>query len=214
MRTPVPVDSAEPSDRHDARSPGPRGTSQRSLTGADPYLVPANPLRDRVRRAVWIAACAVLFRPSPRPLFAWRAAILRMFGARIGAHSRIYPGVRIFAPWHLECEDVVAIADGAILYNPSRMRLGSHAIVSQEAYLCGATHDCDDPAFPLIARDITIGAYAWICARATVLPGVTVEEGAVLGLGSVATGTLSAWAVHAGVPARKLRNRAGRDLPR
>ncbi len=44
------------------------------------------------------------------------------------------------------------------IYNPAPVTLGSHAILSQEAYVCGATHDYDDPAFPLIAYAMNIGA--------------------------------------------------------
>ncbi len=56
--------------------------------------------------------------------------------------------------------------------------------LSQGAYVCGATHDFDDPAFPLLTYAMEIGAYAWVCARASVGPGVTIGEGAVLGLAS------------------------------
>lgn len=146
----------------------------------------------------------LLFRPSPRPMHRWRGFLLRSFGARIGANPRIYSRASIWAPWNLVCGDVVAIADDAIIYNPSRVILGSHAIVSQEAYLCGATHDLARAGFPLVSSPIHIGDYAWIAARATVMMGVTVAEGAVLGLGGVATKDLDAWCVYGGVPARQL----------
>jgi putative colanic acid biosynthesis acetyltransferase WcaF len=84
-------------------------------------------------------------------------------------------------------------------------------IVSQQAYLCGATHDYRDPAFPMIWAPITIGRYAWICARATVQSGVTVGEGAVLGLGSVTARDLEPWTVYAGVPAQKIKARPRTD---
>ena len=61
--------------------------------------------------------------------------------------------------------------------------------------------------FPLISFAMNIGAYAWICARASVAPGVNVGEGAVLGLGSVATRNLDAWTVYAGTPAVKVKAR-------
>jgi putative colanic acid biosynthesis acetyltransferase WcaF len=52
-----------------------------------------------------------------------------------------------------------------------------------------------------------IGAYAWICARASVAPGINAGEGAVLALGSVATRDLEPWSVYAGVPAVKIKER-------
>jgi putative colanic acid biosynthesis acetyltransferase WcaF len=88
------------------------------------------------------------------------------------------------------------------------MRFGSHAILSQNAYVCGATHDFNDPAFPLLAYSMEMGAYAWVCARASVAPGVNVGDGAVLGLGSVATRDLGPWGVYVGVPAVKIKERA------
>jgi putative colanic acid biosynthesis acetyltransferase WcaF len=133
--------------------------------------------------------------------------LLRAFGARIGPNSRIYPKARIWAPWNLECEDLVAIADDAIVYNPALVRLGSHSIVSEQAYLCGATHDYLSPDFPMVSAPITIERYAWICARASVQMGVTVHEGAILGLGAVATGDLQPWSIYVGVPARRVKAR-------
>jgi putative colanic acid biosynthesis acetyltransferase WcaF len=105
------------------------------------------------------------------------------------------------------CSDAVTIADGAEIYNPAPMRFGSHAIVSQGAFLCGATHDYDDPSFPLLAYKMAVGGYAWVCARAMVAPGVSVGEGAVLGMGSVATRDLEPWGVYAGAPAVKVKER-------
>lgn len=174
---------------------------------ADPHLRPSFPLADRLRRACWNACWIVLFRPAPRPFHAWRSCLLRLFGARLGPHCHISPAAKIWAPWNLICDDQVAIADGAEIYNPAPMHFGSHAIVSQGALLCGATHDYNDPAFPLIAYAMEVGAYAWICARACLCPGVNVGEGAVLGLASVATHDLEPWTVYAGVPAIKVNQR-------
>lgn len=181
-----------------------------SMPNDDPYLRPSLSWSNRVARALWGVAHVLLVRFSPRPCHAWRAMVLRLFGARLGPHCHVYPRARIWAPWNLVCEDAVGIADGAVVYNPALVRLGSHCVISQDAYLCGASHDIDDPAFPMVSAPITIGRYAWICARAVVCPGVNVGDGAVLGLAGVATHDLQRWTVYGGVPARALRARAQR----
>lgn len=177
-------------------------------TAEDSYLRPAFPFSNRLKRLAWNTCWALLYRLSPRPLHSWRVALLRLFGARMGANCHFYPGSRIWAPWNLICADSVAAADGAEIYNPAPIRFGSHAIVSQGAYICGATHDMDHPDFPLLAYTASIGAYAWICARAVVSPGINVGEGAVLGLASVATRDMEPWCVYGGVPASKIKERA------
>jgi len=176
-------------------------------TGHDPYTRPAFSLGNRAARMLWNLTWLLLYRPSPRPFHAWRAMLLRLFGAKLGPDCHFYPASRVWAPWNLRCEDHVAAGDGVEIYNPSLMRFGSHVILSQDCYLCGATHDYNDPAFPLLAYSMTIEPYAWICARASVAPGIRIGEGAVLGLGSIAARDLEPWTVYSGNPAQPIRKR-------
>jgi putative colanic acid biosynthesis acetyltransferase WcaF len=135
--------------------------------------------------------------------------LLRAFGAKLGARCHIYPGAVIWAPWKLECGDDVCIGDGAEVYNPSVISLGSNAVVSQGAYLCAASHDYTSDAFPLTTKPISIGAGAWVAARVIVLMGVTVGEGSVIGAGSVVTRDVPSHVVCAGNPARVIKSIAG-----
>lgn len=173
----------------------------------DPSRAPQYSFGNRLQRQLWSVVWILLYRPSPRLAHAWRTWLLGCFGAKLGPHCRFYPASRIWAPWNLTCEDTVWVADGAELYNPAPMVLASHAIISQGAYLCGATHDYDDPAFPVISFPMRVGRYAWVAARAVVSPGVNLGDGAILGLASVATKDLEPWSIYAGVPARKVKDR-------
>ena len=173
----------------------------------DPHLLPQTSTRNKLGRVLWGIVYTLLFRWSPRPMHAWRALLLRCFGAKLGSNCHIYPGARIWAPWNLVCEDCACIADEAVIYNAATVHLGSHAIVSQQAYVCTATHDFDDPRFPMVVAPITVGNHAWVCARACVMPGVTLGDGAVLGLGAIAPKNLEPWQVYAGNPARRIKPR-------
>jgi putative colanic acid biosynthesis acetyltransferase WcaF len=175
--------------------------------GDDLYTRPAFSVTNRARRALWNLCWLLLYRTSPRPAHNWRAWLLTTWGATLGPDCHFYPGSKIWAPWNLHCADHVAAADGVEIYNPSPIQLDSHVILSQGAYLCGATHDYDDPAFPLLSFRMHIESYAWICARASVAPGVHVGRGAVLGLASVATKDLDPWTVYSGHPAQPIRPR-------
>ena len=105
---------------------------------ADPYLRPAFSRKNRLARLLWGVVHLLLYRPSPRPLFAWRSLLLRCFGATLGPDCHFYPASKVWAPWNLYCESHVSTADGAEIYNPAPMHFGSHCIISQGAYLCGA----------------------------------------------------------------------------
>jgi putative colanic acid biosynthesis acetyltransferase WcaF len=60
---------------------------------------------------------------------------------------------------------------------------------------------------PLQKPPISVGDQAWICADAFVGPGVTVEEGAVVGARAVAVSDVEPWTVVAGNPASHVRDR-------
>lgn len=177
----------------------------------DPYQRPTYSFANRLIRLAWAVVYALLYRPSPRPFHGWRCFLLRLFGAKLGAGVHPYPTARIWAPWNLICDNAASIGDDAIIYNPKPLHMGSHAIVSQYAFICGATHDYEDPSFRTISFEMRLGSYSWICARACVQPGVNVGDGAVLALASVATRDLDPWTVYGGIPAKPLKKRIMRQ---
>jgi putative colanic acid biosynthesis acetyltransferase WcaF len=156
----------------------------------------------QLARAAWGICWLVLCRWTPRPLHAWRALVLQMWGATLGSRTHVYPGARIWAPWQLTLGDDACIADGADIYNVAPITLGPRAVVSQDAFLCAASHDHRDEDFPLIAAPIALGARAWVAARAIVLMGVTIGDRGVAAAGSVVTKDVPAGCVVAGNPAR------------
>jgi putative colanic acid biosynthesis acetyltransferase WcaF len=157
-------------------------------------------------RVLW-ALATPLFRCSPRPLFAWRAALLRLFGARVGRGVHVYPSTRIYLPWNLRIGDEASIGEWALVYNLGLVTIGAQATVSHRAHLCAGTHDYRDPRLPLQRVPIDIGRAVWVCSEAFVGPGVTVGEGAVVAARAVVVKDVAAWQVVGGNPARVLKTR-------
>ena len=60
------------------------------------------------------------------------------------------------------------------------------------------------------AKPITIGNHVWICAKATVLKGVTIGDGAIVAAGAVVTKDVPAHALVGGNPARVIKEKVNR----
>jgi len=156
---------------------------------------------NRAMRMLWAICWGLLYRPTPRPMHAWRRMILRIFGARIAAGVHPYPAAKIWAPWNLTMDACSCLSDHVDCYCVAPITIGAHATVSQYSYLCSASHDYRIPSLPLIAAPIVIEADAWVAAAAFVGPGVRIGEGAIVGARATVTGDVAPWTVVAGSPA-------------
>lgn len=168
-------------------------------------------------RAAWVEAAWLVVQwllvSSWVPGSWHRGLALRLFGARIGRGLVAKPGLKVKFPWKLRVGDHVWLGEDVWIDNLGEVRIGSHVCVSQGAYLCTGSHDWSARGFDLIVQPVELGDHAWICARAVIGPGAVVEEGAVVGLGGVATGRVGAWQVYQGVPARPVRERRRTETP-
>lgn len=164
-------------------------------------------LRHKIARAAWAVVSSTLFRYSPRPLYAWRRMLLRVFGARLGRNTVVHSTAKIWAPWNLTMEDQSCLSHDVDCYTVDKIRLGARSVVSQGAFLCTASHVLDDIAMPLVTSPIEVYADAWIAARAYVAPGVTIGRGAVVGACAVVTRDVGELEIVAGNPARTIGRR-------
>ena len=140
---------------------------------------------------------------------------MTMHGADIGKSCRIYPSVRIWAPWNVIAEPDSVIGPRCNVYSMATIRLGEKAVVSQDVELITGSHDYtaaeSQPWLPITLRPITIGKNCWICAKSFILPGIAIKDGAVIGACSVVTHDQPAWMVCVGNPCRPIKKRLVTD---
>ncbi|MCC6817485.1 MAG: putative colanic acid biosynthesis acetyltransferase [Bacteroidia bacterium] len=181
--------------------------SSHDINNSDAYQRPVFGLTDKLYRLVWNITWLIFCKWTPRPLHRYRIFFLRLFGAKIGKNNFVYPSASVWSPRLLETEEVVTIGPDVEVYNPGGVYLGHHSIISQGAYICGATHNYNSKDFDYVKKKIILEPYVWICARAIVLPGSICHEGSVLGAGSILSSHMTDWSVYSGNPAKNVKQR-------
>lgn len=83
-------------------------------------------------------------------------------------------------------------------------QLGSGVTLVAENHAVGA--DGRPSSHEVVRKGINVGAGSWLGHRVTILDGVVLGEGCIVGAGAVVTSSFPAGSVIAGVPARLLRN--------
>lgn len=136
--------------------------------------------RSAVSQVLWLVAQHVLVRPWWVPVSV-RRWVLRRFGATIGTGVLIRHRVRIHWPWKLQVGDHSWIGEGVWILNLETVTIGSHTCISQDVLLCTGSHDRHSPSFEFDNGPIRIGDHSWVGARGTVLRGVTIGSGVVVG---------------------------------
>lgn len=175
--------------------------------GASPWSV-----RERFGLLFWDLAWGLFCVWTPKPLYPWRLIWLRLFGCTIHGMPFVHQRARIQIPWHLTLHEGCSVGDRANLYSLGAIELGPRCVIAQEAYLCTGTHDFDDPTKTLLTASITVGTDAFVGARAFVMPGIRIGDGAIVGACSLVTRDVADGTVVAGSPARPLRSRGETPL--
>ena len=109
---------------------------------------------------------------------------------------------------HISIGDCTYINFNLTVLDEAPVTIGSHVFIGPGCSLLTAVHPLDvqernkgiEKALP-----ITIGDNVWLGGNVTVLPGVSIGEGSVIGAGSVVTRSVPPHTVCAGNPARIIR---------
>ncbi|CCX59786.1 putative uncharacterized protein [Blautia hydrogenotrophica CAG:147] len=120
----------------------------------------------------------------------------------------IYGGFEIRSPWNIKLGRVV-VGVNALLDGRNGIIMEDDVCLAQEVTIFTEQHDLNDEYFRCNQKGgtVLIKRHAWISSRTTILPKTTIEEGAVLASGAVATKNLLAFGVYGGIPAKKISER-------
>ena len=136
-----------------------------------------------------------------------RRALLRLGGVRIG--TKVWGLERCwFESGQVSIGTGSGVNAGCWFEGAGRIELGENVGLGPEVMIVTSTHPIA-PDGEVRRRqeyhDVRIHDGVWIGARATILPGVTIGEGAVIAAGAVVTKDCEPGGLYGGVPARRLR---------
>lgn len=141
-----------------------------------------------------------------------RAYLYRMAGFSIGHGSMFWGTPKITGDGNLYKRLTIGeyswMNDGCFLDLGAPITIGNRVAFGHQVLLMTNSHEIggvERRAGDLTAAPIVIEDGVWIGARATILPGVTVHEGAIVASGALVTKDVPANSVVAGVPAKVVR---------
>jgi len=142
------------------------------------------------------------------PIHFVRKAFLRVFNRRIAASSVVLMHTRILNFWALELGERSVINQYCLLdCRRYPIIIENDSDIGPYCKLWTLGHDPDSETHEVIGGKISIGHHAWIASNVTIMPGVSIGRGAVIGASSLASNDIPPGEIWAGVPAKFKRVR-------
>ncbi len=148
----------------------------------------------------------------------FREKRLRQERARLTCGTNVFidRSVQIYGPENVKIGNDVHIQFGCSFFVSAKdgLTIGDGCVFAHDVQILTRNHNYDSDDLEYIPYDkrqidrpVEIGEYSWIGARVTILPGVKIGRGVVVGAGSVVTKNVPDYAVVGGNPAKILKYR-------
>jgi len=141
------------------------------------------------------------------PSGALRTIGAKLMGMKVAATAKLYRWREVRDAQNISVGAGSIIGMWATLDGREGITIGKNVNFSSEVALWTLQHDYNSPTFATSGGPIVIEDRAWISFRATILPGVTIGEGAVVAANSVVTKDVPPYTVVGGIPAKKIGER-------
>lgn len=175
-------------------------------------IVKASPYAPKLRQAVSGAQFLFSDTLGSVPIRAVRNALAKkMLGVSLPDSAQLYRWREIRAGKNITIGENTIIGLWSSLDGRSGITIGEQVNISSEVAIWTLQHDHRDPEFGNVGGAVVVGDRAWLSFRSTILPGVTIGEGAVVAAGSVVTKDVAPYMIVGGIPAKIIGER-NRDL--
>jgi acetyltransferase-like isoleucine patch superfamily enzyme len=134
------------------------------------------------------------------------AKTFALFPEAMNSNSYIHWTVDVGYPKRIKLGKFVRVGPNSVLGGFGGIEIGDNVRMSRGVRLeTGGLDFTASTPFPHISKPIKIEDDVWVGAQATILGGVSIGRGAVIGAQAVVTRSVAAFSVVAGNPARPIR---------
>lgn len=152
----------------------------------------------------------IKYFPSPIGDF-FRYLISKPFFSSLG-RVRICEGVTIWFPSKIRIGNNVTLNEWVYVSGYGGIEIGDNVRIGHRTSILSSNHSYEDIEIPICMQKITakpvqIENDVWIGCNVTILAGVKIGQGSVIGAGSVVTKNIPPYSIAAGVPSRIIKKR-------
>lgn len=131
-----------------------------------------------------------------------RQAYLRYFGAKIGRQAAIMMGTKVLGIRALQIGNRSGVGFNCLLDARGGLIIDDDVVIASDVHIITAGHRIDSDDFSVEVSPVRIAHHAWVASRSTVLKGVNIGIGGVVGACSLVTRDVDDMAIVAGTPAK------------
>ncbi len=118
---------------------------------------------------------------------------------------------------YIHIDEDTFIGPNVCIEGPGDIKIGKHCMIAAHSGIYANNHNFADPMRPIKSQGVTrkgivIEDDCWLGHKVTVLDGVTIGQGSVIGAGAVVNKDIPPFSVAVGIPARVIKNRIGKEL--
>lgn len=129
--------------------------------------------------------------------------VKQIFG-EIGEGSRVMTPTTVVRGKNVKIGKNVVVMNNSLFMSAGGITIEDGVLVAANSQLISNNHDPNNLAI-LTCKPVVLKKNCWIGAGATILPGVTVGEHAIVGAGSVVTKDVEPYTIVGGIPAKVIK---------
>ena len=131
-------------------------------------------------------------------------SLLKELLGEMGEGSRVVPPTTVVRGQNVKIGKNVVVMTNSLFMSAGGITIEDDVLVAANAQLISNNHDPEEHQI-LTCKPVVLKHNCWIGAGATILPGVTVGENAIVGAGAVVTKDVEPNTVVGGIPAKLIK---------
>ena len=131
-------------------------------------------------------------------------SLLKELLGEMGEGSRVMPPTTVVRGQNVKIGKNVVVMTNSLFMSAGGITIEDDVLVAANGQLISNNHDPEEHQI-LTCKPVVLKRNCWIGAGATILPGVTVGENAIVGAGAVVTKDVEPNTVVGGIPAKLIK---------